>query len=77
MARVKLSEWKAKKLLSESTGMSFSSHSVTSEDPIPQLDPQQKYVVKVDQGVKKRFKNGLVELNVAGKNVGRRYPKAF
>jgi succinyl-CoA synthetase beta subunit len=69
MARVKLSEWKAKKLLSESTGLSFDSHHLHVQDPLPQLDSGKEYVVKVDQGVKKRFKNGLVELNVKGENV--------
>ncbi len=69
MARVKLSEWKAKKLLSEATGLVFNSHHVRIDDPLPQLDAKQEYVVKVDQGVKKRFKNGLVELNVAADNV--------
>lgn len=67
MARKKLSEYRAKKLLSDFFGMSYGGAPFTSEEPVSKLDDiaqsGKKYVVKVDEGVKKRLKQGLVRLD--------------
>lgn len=57
MARVKLSEYKAKKILlgDRYTGVQLRSGAVTI--------PAGHWVAKVDQGVKKRFKQGLVAVD--------------
>lgn len=62
MPRVKLTEYKAKRILLGDTyhGVSFSS----GETPV--LSEHGPFVVKVDQGIKKRMKQGLLALNVAG-----------
>lgn len=63
MARVKLTEYRAKSLLVDSyDGVSI--HFVTAKNDIAKLGSKQKYIVKVDQGVKKRGKQGLIRLNV-------------
>src|SRR5687768_14452633 len=70
MPRVKLSEFRAKtivnKYLDETyTGISFDAENdATSKiDEFVSLD--KKYVVKVDQGIKKRFKQGLIKLELS------------
>ncbi|HSA83976.1 MAG TPA: ATP citrate lyase citrate-binding domain-containing protein [Patescibacteria group bacterium] len=65
MARKKLSEYTAKKLLYHELGLPYAGLSVSSEDEKQHLnlDNAKKYVIKVDEGVKKRMKNGLVALN--------------
>lgn len=69
MARVKISEYRAKKIISEHLGLPYHGVSFDADDDnIAKLDdffkPEKKYVVKVDQGVKKRFKQGLVKLEM-------------
>lgn len=61
MARVKLSEYKAKQLLlgEKYTGVQIRS----GQDAV--LPNDGPWVVKVDQGIKKRFKQGLVKVGVA------------
>lgn len=63
MARVALSEYAAKKIL---IGENYQGISVDVDTDISgiELEPI-KYVVKVDDGVKKRNKNNLVRLNIA------------
>lgn len=64
MARVKLSEFKAKSLLVDSyDGVSLKLATI-DEDSI-RVAKDVKYVVKVDQGIKKRGKQGLIRLNVS------------
>ena len=64
MARVKLSEYKAKVLLTTTyAGVSLSTGSLN--DDVSRLDETTNYVIKVDQGIKKRGKQGLLKLNVA------------
>src|SRR6266581_3201417 len=67
MARKKISEWKAKTLLAEELGVSYQGVSFNSTadsfDLLTKLDSTKTYVVKVDQGVKKRMKQGLIGLN--------------
>jgi succinyl-CoA synthetase beta subunit len=74
MARKKLSEFRAKTLLYEALGLPYAGESITleSKDREKELDRLPKggrYVVKVDQGVKGRFKKDLVKLNVPANEV--------
>lgn len=63
MARVKLTEYRAKALLVDDyDGVAICLESF--DDDIKSLVNGMKYVVKVDQGVKKRGKQGLIKLNV-------------
>jgi succinyl-CoA synthetase beta subunit len=66
MSRVKLTEYKAKLLLFKELNLPYSGIGVTSADTsaILKVSNSKQYVVKVDQGIKKRMKNGLVKLNV-------------
>lgn len=58
MARVKLSELTAKKLLHNYLELPYS-----GTDSPDSLEPDKKYVVKVDEGIKKRMKNGLLAID--------------
>lgn len=60
MARVKLSEYRAKKIF---IGNQYSGLSFSAGDTI-NVDWSNKYVLKVDQGIKKRGKQGLVVVDV-------------
>ncbi len=66
MARVKLTEYKAKKIL---LGDTYAGVAIRDGEPF--VLPTGTYVVKVDQGVKKRMKRGLVALNVDASDVGK------
>ena len=61
MPRVKLTEFRAKKLL---LGEAYDGHSLTADDSLP----SGRYVVKVDQGIKKRMKQGLVALDASSED---------
>ncbi|MCA9371785.1 hypothetical protein KC726_02700 [Candidatus Woesebacteria bacterium] len=77
MARVKLTEYKAKKLLFTSLKIQYEGYSF-DDASIPfakRLSADKKYVVKVDQGVKGRMKKGLVVLQVEAKNIAGIYKK--
>src|SRR3990167_7530958 len=64
MARVKISEFRAKNLLSGTLGFQYTGVSVDlSQDNSGLNLTEGKHVVKVDQAVKKRNKLGLVKLN--------------
>lgn len=65
MPRVKASEYKAKKILSSYRGEKFLGHEVTTISPTVKLNPKTKYVVKVDDGSKRRFKRGLVGVDLS------------
>jgi succinyl-CoA synthetase beta subunit len=68
MARVKISEFSAKKILiPDYRGLSVGVHTTTQE--IIQSFPRDNLVVKVDQGIKKRGKLGLVKVNVTPKGI--------
>lgn len=68
MSRVKLSEFAAKSLLMDDhAGVSLRLNSAKAD--AGNLKDASKYVVKVDQGVKKRGKQGLIALNVVKKDV--------
>lgn len=66
MARQKLSEFKAKSLLLSYLGLPYQGVSLKKDDtsPLSILPDSKKYVLKVDQGIKKRFKLGLVALDL-------------
>ena len=68
MARVKITEYRAKSLLvPEYDGVTLRIGSLDND--CKKLSKQTPYVVKVDQGIKKRGKQGLVKLNVAATDV--------
>ncbi|HUC87287.1 MAG TPA: hypothetical protein VMR75_03115, partial [Candidatus Saccharimonadales bacterium] len=65
MARQKLSEYRAKQLLSQALGVSYGGLSIDTGQPgweaeLGQLAEGGRYVVKVDQGVKRRGQQGLL-----------------
>jgi len=66
MPRKKISEFRAKTILFEALGGDYSGVSLdmagNAEAAVSKLDDNKRYVVKVDQGVKGRFKKGLVKL---------------
>jgi ATP-citrate lyase beta-subunit len=66
MARKRISEYKAKLLLFEALSLPYQGIQVTTSDLSfsTTLDKTKTYVVKVDQGVKKRFKQGLIHLDI-------------
>ncbi|MEK7594538.1 MAG: ATP citrate lyase citrate-binding domain-containing protein [Patescibacteria group bacterium] len=70
MPRQKLSEYRSKVIISEALELTYNGWSIdASKDVSSQLSKvhsdASEYVVKVDEGVKGRFKKGLVLLNVA------------
>lgn len=68
MARLKISEYKAKKLLlPDYLGLSASSD--TTSNDILKVFGDTNLVVKVDQGIKKRGLQGLVKVNVTSKEI--------
>lgn len=69
MARKKLSEYKAKTLLSSVLGQDYQGISVSLGQTVSLPQDATSYVVKVDQGVKKRFKQGLVLLDISADNI--------
>jgi ATP-citrate lyase beta-subunit len=68
MARVKISEFRAKKLLIGSSYAGVSVSNYSPQEDIAQLNDDTKYIIKVDQGIKKRGKQGLIRLNVGKSN---------
>ncbi len=74
MARVKLSEFRAKNLLAQALGYAYEGVSVDVDDggggnPTLNRLPNAKYAVKVDQATKKRNQLGLVKLNRTKKDI--------
>ncbi len=69
MARKKLTEFAAKKIFFDSLDMLYQGISILSENDIPEkinhLRKTENYVVKVDQGIKKRAKQGLIAIKVS------------
>ncbi len=65
MARVKISEYHTKKMLYQACNLPYTGIALNLNQPdISALSDAQTYVLKVDEGVKKRFKNGLVKLDI-------------
>lgn len=71
MARKKISEYKVKQLLTEALDFSFRSIHVDKDHPFDakMFDEDTLYVVKVDEGIKKRMKQGLVFLKQTLKDI--------
>src|SRR5579885_801063 len=70
MARRKLPEFTAKKLLFEKLEIPYQGIAIEGLDEkelqkLDRLDKTKSYVVKVDQGVKKRGKQGLIGVKVS------------
>lgn len=64
MARVKITEYAAKSLLMPRyTGVAL--HRGSKDNDKMQFDDATLYIVRVDQGIKKRAKQGLLRTNVA------------
>ncbi len=68
MPRKKISEFRAKSLLSHALGLSYDGLSIDAQDPrwhdqLDKLSADKHFAVKVDQGVKGRLKKGLVLLD--------------
>ena len=64
MARVKITEHCAKTLLVDSySGMVIRHFSIDKD--ISRLEEGQKYIIKVDQGIKKRGKQGLIRADIS------------
>lgn len=64
MPRRKLSEYKAKRIIA-----TYLENPYTGWDSVDKLPDAGRFVVKVDQAVKKRFKNGLVGLDLSKEGV--------
>lgn len=76
MSRVKITEYRAKKLIvgDDYAGTSFKEPKTFSKSK------KTTYVVKVDQGIKKRFKQGLVSVDVGTQEISKsitRWKKGF
>lgn len=70
MARKRISEFRAKTLLYQELGVPYTGQFITDTKPQPiGIDKKKRFVVKVDQGVKGRFKKGLVKLNQTGETI--------
>src|SRR5215472_482456 len=73
MARQRISEVRAKHLLSSVFGRAYAGITLDSQadwrDRVAKLDPAGRYVVKVDQATKRRAAQGLVKLDVPAAEV--------
>ena len=65
MARVAITEYAAKRLMFGDAYAGFSITPENVETEVKSLDAKQDYIVKVDVGIKKRGKQGLVRVEVA------------
>ncbi len=66
MARKKISEYKAKSLLYKFLNKEYTGVQIRLKDEkaLDLLDSSKSYVIKVDQGIKKRMKNGLMKVDL-------------
>lgn len=73
MARQRITELRAKTILLRELNFPYGGVSLTDSESeaekIKKLDPHKKYVFKVDDGIKKRMKKGLVVLNVTSSQI--------
>ena len=69
MPRVKISEFRAKQILYPYLGEKYGGKHLTKgqdfKEILDSLDSAKTYVVKVDEGIKKRQKSGLLFTNIA------------
>ena len=77
MARVAITEYAAKRLCFDGAYTGISVTRETLEDEVSSLSEDLKYVVKVDAGIKKRGKQGLLSVNVAKKDVAKEAKTLF
>lgn len=63
MPRKKLSEYRAKKIIHDALNLSYIGWEIDANHQLPEITGADRYVIKVDQGVKGRFKRGLVLLD--------------
>lgn len=74
MARKKISEFRAKTILYKGLNIPYTGVEITPEtnvdEVVSKLDDGKEYVVKVDQGVKKRGKQGLVKVGIRKQELG-------
>ena len=77
MARVAITEYAAKKLLLGDAYKGVSVTDDTSEEMVASLDEKSVYIVKIDVGIKKRGKQGLLRLNVAKNEVQKALSELF
>ncbi len=68
MPRRKISEYRSKNIVNELLGLEYSGWSVLDEN-IPSDISGERFVVKVDQAIKQRFKRGLIFLDVTKKDI--------
>ena len=64
MSRVKLSEFRSKKIINSALGVNYAGWEIFGSSIINLVNGHGAYVVKVDQAIKGRFKKGLVLLEV-------------
>lgn len=73
MARQRITELRAKTILLRSLNLPYDGISLTGRpsdtQKVERLDPRKKYVFKVDDGIKKRMKKGLIALKVTPKEI--------
>jgi len=69
MARVAITEYAAKKLVLGESYTGFTATAETVDEAVEMLVDKAVYIVKIDVGIKKRGKLGLVRLNVEKKGV--------
>lgn len=74
MARKKISEFAAKRILFNFLELSYTGIGIDTEDEfygdlLTSLQEGKKYVLKVDQGIKQRKKKGLVTLDITTANI--------
>jgi succinyl-CoA synthetase beta subunit len=65
MSRVAISEYAAKKLLLGDAYRGVTATKETADEAVMELEEGKKYIIKIDVGIKKRGKQGLIRLNVA------------
>lgn len=63
MPRKKLSEYRAKKIINQALNLNYVGWEIDADQQLQEISGADHYVVKVDQGVKGRFKKGLVLLD--------------
>jgi succinyl-CoA synthetase beta subunit len=73
MPRRKLSEYRSKRIIHEALGLPYEGWTIsaaTASEDMRRVTEGERYVVKVDQAVKGRFKRGLVALDVPREKLG-------
>ena len=77
MARVVITEYAAKKLVLGDAYTGITATKENIQDAIASLPENGIFIVKIDVGIKKRGKQGLIRLNVQKSNVGQALSELF